>query len=250
MDSRIANAKKPDATETGRPGASGSTSRGRDMGRFWDAARTQPAVGSRTDSPSTRMANGAGVPKIPAPGRSSDRPSSTRRGSDADRILASRTDRDRDAKRSSAAKGGRTPKKSSNDSPGKKGAGRSYVVKAGDTLSEIAQRELGTAKAWKRIVDANPGLDPKRVRVGQKILLPGAGAASGSARVVDGAPAGERPAGSKDRVHVVRAGETLTGIAAARLDDGRRWREIWDLNRSSLPSSERLAVGQVLRLPK
>lgn len=49
----------------------------------------------------------------------------------------------------------------------------SYAIKAGDTLSEIAARSYGSARRWHRITKANPGLDPRRLRVGQVIKLPG-----------------------------------------------------------------------------
>ncbi len=51
---------------------------------------------------------------------------------------------------------------------------REYVVKKGDTLGEIALRELGTSKRWKEILELNKDRikDPKKIRVGQKILLP------------------------------------------------------------------------------
>jgi nucleoid-associated protein YgaU len=48
-----------------------------------------------------------------------------------------------------------------------------YVVKSGDTLETIAQSQLGSKKEWKKIVDANPGLDVKHIRIGQKLKIPG-----------------------------------------------------------------------------
>lgn len=47
-----------------------------------------------------------------------------------------------------------------------------YTVTAGDTLGHIAQRELGSAKLWKSIIEVNPGLKPERLYVGKKIQLP------------------------------------------------------------------------------
>ncbi len=52
------------------------------------------------------------------------------------------------------------------------GAGGSYTVKKGDTLWSIAQRTYGNGQRWQDIVAANPGLDPKKLRVGQTIVLP------------------------------------------------------------------------------
>jgi len=47
-----------------------------------------------------------------------------------------------------------------------------YTVEKGDTLWSIAKRYLGDGKRWKDIVSSNPGLDPKKLKVGQKIVLP------------------------------------------------------------------------------
>lgn len=47
-----------------------------------------------------------------------------------------------------------------------------YTVKKGDTLSGIAQRELGDSKRWREIADANDIRDPRSIKVGQKLRLP------------------------------------------------------------------------------
>ena len=51
---------------------------------------------------------------------------------------------------------------------------RTYTVKRGDTLGEIAQRELGSARRTKAILVANTGLidDPDDIRVGMVLRLP------------------------------------------------------------------------------
>ena len=47
--------------------------------------------------------------------------------------------------------------------------------------------------------------------------------------------------------HVVRSGESLFGIARARLGDGRRWQEIAAVNPGLTPANVR--AGQRVRLP-
>jgi len=47
-----------------------------------------------------------------------------------------------------------------------------YVVQSGDTLTGIAKRVYGDPNKVKAIVAANPGLDPNKIKVGQKIILP------------------------------------------------------------------------------
>ena len=47
-----------------------------------------------------------------------------------------------------------------------------YTLLQNDTLYRIAQVHYGDASQWSKIVQANPGLDPARLRVGQEIILP------------------------------------------------------------------------------
>jgi nucleoid-associated protein YgaU len=61
------------------------------------------------------------------------------------------------------------------DAAPKATGGRNYVIKNGDSLSEIASRELGSAARWTEIRDLNPGLDPSRLKVGTTLALPAGG---------------------------------------------------------------------------
>lgn len=51
---------------------------------------------------------------------------------------------------------------------------RTYTVKSGDSLSRIAQRELGDAEKWHAIFDANRDKikDPDLIYPGQVLTLP------------------------------------------------------------------------------
>jgi LysM repeat protein len=67
-----------------------------------------------------------------------------------------------------------TPTASSSVGPGGKENGYEYKVAAGDTLSIIAKayRDQGIKVTADQILKANPGLDPKSLKVGQKIFIP------------------------------------------------------------------------------
>ena len=54
------------------------------------------------------------------------------------------------------------------------GAGRTYTVVTGDSLSKIAKREYGDANKWRRIYEANRGLikDPDLIYPGQLLSIP------------------------------------------------------------------------------
>jgi LysM repeat protein len=49
-----------------------------------------------------------------------------------------------------------------------------YIVKPGDTLSKIATGKLGSAGQWRVIAELNGIVNPNRIRVGQRLQLPGA----------------------------------------------------------------------------
>jgi LysM repeat protein len=66
-----------------------------------------------------------------------------------------------------------------------------YTVLKGDTLESIAVKELGGRKGVKRIIEANPGLDPTNMRLGQKIKIPG------KSKQVEPAPPAPAPAPSQ-----------------------------------------------------
>ncbi|MGH7520245.1 MAG: LysM peptidoglycan-binding domain-containing protein [Gemmatimonadales bacterium] len=52
--------------------------------------------------------------------------------------------------------------------------GRTYVVVKGDSLSEIAKREYGDVKEWRRIYEANRDIikHPDLIYPGQTLRLP------------------------------------------------------------------------------
>ena len=53
-------------------------------------------------------------------------------------------------------------------------AGRTYTVKAGDTLSAIAKEHLGSASAYMKIFEANRDqlTDPDKIKPGQILKIP------------------------------------------------------------------------------
>jgi nucleoid-associated protein YgaU len=134
-----------------------------------------------------------------------------------------------------------------------KSATHAYTVQTGDTLSAIAQRELGSAKRWQEILAANPGLDPAKLRVGKSLQIPGGPANSGTTPSAALASYKKPEAQSNAKgtnsgqTWKVGKGENLWRIAERALGDGKRWQEIAALNPRVNP--DKLVLGQVLVLP-
>lgn len=121
---------------------------------------------------------------------------------------------------------------------------RTHVVRRGETLSGIAKRFYGDAGRWKRIANANPGIDADRLRTGATLRIPAEADTVGPARRT---AAREVPAAAPDtRNYTVRSGDSLARIARRQLGKESRWREIVRLN--GLPN-EVVVPGQVLTLP-
>jgi nucleoid-associated protein YgaU len=72
-----------------------------------------------------------------------------------------------------------------------------------------------------------------RLSVGQVLTLPGP------------APIKPRP-----QLYKVKKGDTLSGIAKAKLGDASRWPEIATLNRDVVPDPDEIAPGLVLVIVK
>src|SRR5690349_21045022 len=115
-------------------------------------------------------------------------------------------------------------------------AGTEYVVVHGDTLGRIAKSHGVTLSALKA---ANPGVDPAKLKVGQKITIPAGGPAAMGGGTTDAGMSG----GGGGEVYVVKSGDTLSKIAKAH---GTTVKAIETENNLS---TTRIHVGQKLKMP-
>ena len=62
-------------------------------------------------------------------------------------------------------------------------------------------------------------------------------------------PNGAAAVGGSGKRYVTKKGDTLFGIAKRELNDGSKWRSIYEANRTVLPSEKVVPVGLTLELP-
>jgi len=108
-----------------------------------------------------------------------------------------------------------------------------YVVQKGDSFYTIAKNHGTTIKA---IEAANPGVDSRKLKIGQKLVLP----APGAATVETAAPA---VSGMGGNTYTVKSGDTLTRIASR---NNTTVKELKSLNGLV---TDQIKVGQKLQLP-
>lgn len=120
---------------------------------------------------------------------------------------------------------------------------RTHTIAAGELLSTIAVKYYGKAAAWIDIAEANPNIDPDRIKVGQVINLPDLN--NDIAAQPEDEPA---PAPNGVRTHTVKPGELLSTIAVKYYGKESAWVDISQANPSVDPN--RMKVGQVLVLPE
>ncbi len=126
------------------------------------------------------------------------------------------------------------------------GSVREHVVRGGDRLASLAKEYLGDAALWRTIAGANPGIDPNRLRIGQKLVIPAATEKSSPLAAADSRPSA--PA-EKKGTYVVKKGDTLTSIAARELRDRSAWRKLYEVNKHLVKNANSLPIGVTLALP-
>jgi membrane-bound lytic murein transglycosylase D len=109
-----------------------------------------------------------------------------------------------------------------------------HTVRRGETLGQIAQRHGTTVAALRA---ANGGVDPRRLQAGQQLRLPGAAGAAPQARVQQARTA------TSARIHQVRRGDTLSGLAQ-RYGVTVRQVQAWN----GMGRQTRIVTGQRLRV--
>lgn len=139
---------------------------------------------------------------------------------------------------------------------------RRHQVRSGENYWSISKSQYGSSRYFAALAEWNKRTvpDPRQLRPGMTIELPPA--ADLESLVATASPDGPAPPASTDtgadgffktakgepRYRVGR-NETLSDIAQRTLGRASRWPQIYHLNKSILPSANRLPVGSILALP-
>ncbi len=142
-----------------------------------------------------------------------------------------------------------TPARSIETSTPSLSAAQTYTVKAGDNFWTIAQAVYGDGSYYKLIEQANPGVNPNNLRIGQELRLPARSEGASPVRSQGGRNSSDSALGA--RQYRVQKNDSLHRIAQKLYGDGSRWQEIYQLNRQTIGSDPaKLKLGMVLQLPE
>lgn len=131
---------------------------------------------------------------------------------------------------------------------------KTYKIQSGDTFSSIAIKLYDDEKKWAAIAQANPLVDPTKLKVGQEIRLPNLARAAQEREAALRKAAEEVAAaegdGSATPVTVtVQPGDTLSHIAHRVYGKARHWNLIFEANKDQLKDPGDVKVGQKLKIP-
>lgn len=128
-----------------------------------------------------------------------------------------------------------------------------HVVRSGESFYTIAQSVYGDASQFTRIEDANPKVNPNKLRIGTVLVIPDAqdDDSSTPAPTADSSPVTTARAPlDTAKSYRVQQSDTLVSIARKLYGSSNDWEKIYDANRDTIgPNPGRLKVDMVLRLP-
>lgn len=114
--------------------------------------------------------------------------------------------------------------------------GSEHIVVKGDVYSTIAKKYGVSVKA---LAEVNPGVNPSRLKIGQKLAIPGPSSASANT----GATAATNGTASGEKTYVVKSGDSLMKIAR---ENGTTVKSLRSANKLK---TDQIKVGQKLVIP-
>jgi N-acetylmuramoyl-L-alanine amidase len=113
-----------------------------------------------------------------------------------------------------------------------------YAIAKGDILEKIALKFHVTVKA---ITEANPGIEPTKLKIGQKIHIPAA--ATPTTATPAGAAPADIPSAAGEQTYTVKSGDNLTKIAT------QHGVSVKALRAANALKTDSIKVGQKLKIP-
>jgi LysM repeat protein len=114
-----------------------------------------------------------------------------------------------------------------------------YVIQKGDSFYTIGKKLHVSTKA---IQDANPNVNPSKLKIGQKIQIPAAAAAPAAGGVAPGVATIPAATGGGEQPYVVKSGDTLTRIASQHGTTVKALRSANNLKTDKIKVGDKLVI--------
>lgn len=134
-----------------------------------------------------------------------------------------------------------------------KESGRTHVVAQGETFVSIARAVYGDGRYYQSLIDANPSIDPDKLKPGMTIQLPPDSQVKQSrSKSAKSSGSASSPSLTSDgKTYTVQNGDSLYKIAKKLYGNGQKSDDLYEANKQTIgPDSTRLRVGMVLTLPE
>ncbi len=118
-----------------------------------------------------------------------------------------------------------------------------YKIRAGDSVSRIAEMIYGSAKQWRAIAQASNLKNPDLIFAGRTLSIPVLNDQARSYR--DSRSSAARIGGDTMTVEV-KAGDSLSKIAKDTLGNAGSWQKIFEQNRGAIRNPNLIRIGQKL----
>jgi nucleoid-associated protein YgaU len=125
---------------------------------------------------------------------------------------------------------------------------RTHRVAAGESPYSIAASVYGNGSLYTKILAANPGVDPRRMKIGTLLIIP---ELSDTEKTPSASVSTVEASIDTSTAYKVQSGDTLDKICRRLYDDPGMIGKLYDANQSLIgPDENVLKVGWILKLPQ
>jgi nucleoid-associated protein YgaU len=127
---------------------------------------------------------------------------------------------------------------------------RTHRVMSGESPYSISEMVYGSGKYYKRILAANPGIDPKHLKIGQMLIIPELSATNKPVTSSAASTAGPQSIDANSS-YEVRSGDSLESISRKLYGTPRMMDQLYEANKTLIGADENvLKIGWILKLPQ